>query len=326
MINYYTTLGVNENASDEEISQAYRNLVRINRKDTEKIKTINTAYNVLKKSEKRRDYDAELARERSNSHSHSVSSNRTAHTSASANRSGSSNISHSAKSSRQNNNTSPNNQSRQASAPPLPPPLPNRKSYRTSASEASPKVNSVAAVFVVIFITSILLVFIWLGKSVFFAKENSHSSSDASVKESQETTTYCSNSRYWVKLGGVCYQVELALDSISSQIGLGFRQTMPAEYGMLYFYEYPTMASHATENMLFPIDILFFDNEQRLVNQHHNAPPCHGDYCPLYHSDQPVRYVLELNAGQADRLHLRRGDELVIGPGIFQAIKKFPEK
>ncbi|MNT71360.1 hypothetical protein D3C72_2098380 [compost metagenome] len=46
-------------------------------------------------------------------------------------------------------------------------------------------------------------------------------------------------------------------------------------------------------------------------------PPCSaGDRCPPYPSSGPARYVLELNAGQAEKLGLQDGAEITFGPGI----------
>jgi uncharacterized membrane protein (UPF0127 family) len=71
------------------------------------------------------------------------------------------------------------------------------------------------------------------------------------------------------------------------------------------------------KNTHIPLDILFFDDARRLVTQQRDVPPCSlGDACPPYPSDEPARYVLELNAGEAARLKLEDGAELQFGPGI----------
>ena len=60
-----------------------------------------------------------------------------------------------------------------------------------------------------------------------------------------------------------------------------------------------------------PLDILFFDDQQRLVGLHHDTPPCTGDPCPTYPSHAPARYVLELPAGAAQEIGTRVGDTFI---------------
>jgi hypothetical protein len=71
------------------------------------------------------------------------------------------------------------------------------------------------------------------------------------------------------------------------------------------------------KNTRIPLDILYFDEERKLVSQQRDVPPCSlGDRCRTYPSEGPARYVLELNAGQAARLKLENGTQLKLGPGI----------
>jgi uncharacterized membrane protein (UPF0127 family) len=71
------------------------------------------------------------------------------------------------------------------------------------------------------------------------------------------------------------------------------------------------------KNTRIPLDILYFDNQRKLVTQQRDVPPCSlGDQCPPYPSEAPARYVLELNAGEAARLKLEPGAELQFGPDI----------
>lgn len=121
----------------------------------------------------------------------------------------------------------------------------------------------------------------------------------------------------WVELAGQRYRVELAQDEAARARGLMFRDTMAADHGMLFVHEHSAPQAYWMKNTRIPLDILYFDEQRRLVSQQRDVPPCSaGDACPPYPSKAPARYVLELNAGQAARLNLEDGAELTFGPGI----------
>ena len=123
--------------------------------------------------------------------------------------------------------------------------------------------------------------------------------------------------RHWVELAGTRYQVELATDDASRARGLMFRDQMAEDHGMLFIHDRQELQAYWMKNTRIALDILYFDNARKLVTQQRNVPPCSGgNSCPSYPSDQPARYVLELNAGQAQKLGLQDGAELTFGPGI----------
>lgn len=121
----------------------------------------------------------------------------------------------------------------------------------------------------------------------------------------------------WVELGGQRYAVEIADDDAERVRGLMFRDAMDADRGMLFIHESESPQAYWMKNTRIALDILYFDSARRLVSQQRDVPPCTlGDRCPPYPSDAPARYVLELNAGQAQKLGLEQGAELRFGPGI----------
>lgn len=123
--------------------------------------------------------------------------------------------------------------------------------------------------------------------------------------------------KHWVELQGTRYKVELALDDDSRARGLMFRDSMPADHGMLFIHDRAEMQAYWMKNTKLGLDILYFDDARRLVSQQRDVPPCSaGNGCPPYPSSGPARYVLELNAGQAEKLDLKDGAELTFGPGI----------
>jgi uncharacterized membrane protein (UPF0127 family) len=124
-------------------------------------------------------------------------------------------------------------------------------------------------------------------------------------------------SNTWVELGGQRYQVEIADDDAERARGLMFRDEMAAGHGMLFIHDAEEPQAYWMKNTHIPLDILYFDNARRLVSQQRDVPPCAlGDGCPPYPSNAPARFVLELNAGEAARLKLENGAELIFSPAI----------
>jgi len=121
----------------------------------------------------------------------------------------------------------------------------------------------------------------------------------------------------WVELRGRRFQVEIAADDASRERGLMFRDNMPADQGMLFVFDAERPQAFWMKNTRIALDILYFDAQRRLVSASERTPPCTlGDGCPSYASAGPARFTLELNAGIAHTLGVKRGDELVLGPGI----------
>ena len=124
----------------------------------------------------------------------------------------------------------------------------------------------------------------------------------------------------WVELAGQRYSVEVADDDAERARGLMFRDTLADDRGMLFIHEVQQPLAYWMKNTRIALDILYFDDARRLVSQQRGVPPCSlGDACPSYPSGAPARYVLELNAGQAERLGLQDGAELRFGPGVPKA-------
>lgn len=122
---------------------------------------------------------------------------------------------------------------------------------------------------------------------------------------------------YWVELGGQRYQVEIANNDAARARGLMFREHMDEDRGMLFIHDAEMPLAYWMKNTKIPLDILYFDNQRKLVAQQRNVPPCSaGNACPAYPSNAAARYVLELNAGQAERLKLENGAELRLSPTV----------
>lgn len=108
-------------------------------------------------------------------------------------------------------------------------------------------------------------------------------------------------------LAGHRFSLELATTPAAQEHGLMDRTSMAADHGMLFVFEDSQPRTFWMKNTLIPLDILFFDAHDRLVAIQADAQPCKADPCSLYPSNVPARYVLELNAGTAAKLGLRKG-------------------
>jgi uncharacterized membrane protein (UPF0127 family) len=121
----------------------------------------------------------------------------------------------------------------------------------------------------------------------------------------------------WVELKGQRFIVEVADTQEARNKGLMFRDSLGEDRGMLFIFDQQQPLAMWMKNTRIPLDILYFDQYRRLVSVSAGAPPCSlGDRCPPFRSTAPALYTLELNAGQASRLGVQPGDELVFGPGI----------
>jgi uncharacterized membrane protein (UPF0127 family) len=122
--------------------------------------------------------------------------------------------------------------------------------------------------------------------------------------------TSCMAQEPYVILSGERFTVDLATTPEQQALGMMFRDSMPADRGMLFLFPSERMRSFWMKNTRIPLDILYFDQDLRLVSVAANARPCRTQRCPGYPSEGPAKYVLELNAGKAAELGVKPGDVL----------------
>lgn len=113
-----------------------------------------------------------------------------------------------------------------------------------------------------------------------------------------------------VTIAGHTFQVEIADDPESQQLGLMFRDEMADDHGMVFIFKREQPRSFWMKNTRIPLDILYFDQHRRLVSMHTDVRPCRTERCPGYPSRKPAQYVLEINAGLAKELGITTGAEM----------------
>ncbi len=129
----------------------------------------------------------------------------------------------------------------------------------------------------------------------------------------------------WVELKGRRFTVEVADDDAERARGLMFRDELAADRGMLFIHDFEEPQAYWMKNTRIPLDILYFDHSLKLVSAQKRVPACSaGDRCPPFPSDGPALYVLEINAGLAETLGVKPGDELRLDPTLKKPTAKSP--
>jgi uncharacterized membrane protein (UPF0127 family) len=113
---------------------------------------------------------------------------------------------------------------------------------------------------------------------------------------------------------GKVLQAELMLKDEDRAMGLMFRPSLPQDHGMLFVFERPDFHGIWMKNCKFAIDIVWLDEDKRVVHIAENTPPCKAEPCPVYAPLRKAAYVVEINAGQARREKLALGATLSFGP------------
>lgn len=107
--------------------------------------------------------------------------------------------------------------------------------------------------------------------------------------------------------GTVTFRVQAADTESTRRTGLMFRADMPANEGMIFLFEKQQPLTFWMKNTLIPLDMIFFDQDWKIVSIQKNAQPCKADPCLLYPSEGPAKFVLEINGGLSDKLGIKEG-------------------
>ena len=106
--------------------------------------------------------------------------------------------------------------------------------------------------------------------------------------------------------------VEVADTFKKRSLGLGKRTSLKKGWGMLFIFGKRKPYRFWMKDMHFPLDIIWLDNH-RIVHIIHNAKPVNSrDEPEIMTSPVPVNFVLEIAAGRAAKLRLKKGQRMKI--------------
>lgn len=103
------------------------------------------------------------------------------------------------------------------------------------------------------------------------------------------------------------FTIEIARTVAQRARGLMFRESMPPDAGMLFFYPGEQQIRMWMKNTLIPLDMLFVASDGEILEIAARTEPLSEK---IIASSGAARAVIELNAGTAERLGIRPGDRV----------------
>ncbi len=116
----------------------------------------------------------------------------------------------------------------------------------------------------------------------------------------------------FVSIGGHKVNVEIAETESARQKGLGGRVSLGADEGMLFIFPNQDRHHFWMKDLAFPLDFIWINNG-KVVDIAVNIPAepeIPDDLLKIYSSQEPVNWVLEVNAGWAEWNGIKVGDSV----------------
>lgn len=113
-----------------------------------------------------------------------------------------------------------------------------------------------------------------------------------------------------VLINGVRLNIEVADTAEERNKGLGGRQALASDSGMLFIFPKEDKYKFWMKGVTFPLDIIWI-RKNIIVDIHKNALPTTGQAdkdIPIYSPAEPIDKVLEVNGGFSDINNIKIGD------------------
>ncbi len=120
------------------------------------------------------------------------------------------------------------------------------------------------------------------------------------------------NESYVLKIGDTNVNADVADTPALRQRGLSGRKTLSEDQGMFFVFEQPGIYPFWMNEMNFPIDIIWIDENMNVADITRSATP--SSFPQTFASKSPVPYVLEVQAGFSDRHGIEIWDQVELVP------------
>ena len=123
----------------------------------------------------------------------------------------------------------------------------------------------------------------------------------------QNTDDYRPKMTVGLFLGKMFEDVEVVSTREKMSLGLGGRETLEEDAGMLFVFSEPDFYGIWMKDMLFSIDIIWLDENFKVVHIEENVPP--DSYPEVFSPNEKAKYVFEVVAGTVENSGIFVGQE-----------------
>jgi len=111
-----------------------------------------------------------------------------------------------------------------------------------------------------------------------------------------------------LKINNVDIEIEIAKTPSEKEKGLSGREKLEENSGMLFIFNRPDFYSFWMKDMQFSIDIIWIDENLKIVDISQNLSP--QTFPQNFKPATPSQYVLEVNAGFCRQHQIKVGDKV----------------
>ena len=120
-----------------------------------------------------------------------------------------------------------------------------------------------------------------------------------------------------IKIDDQVLQVQIADTEPRRVRGLMFQEQLPYDEGMIFVFDESGFHSLWMLNMQFPLDMIWFDSDGKVVHIEKNVPPCKSALetvtCTgVNPGENEAQYILEVTAGFVDKFEINEDSILQI--------------
>ena len=157
-----------------------------------------------------------------------------------------------------------------------------------------------------LFFIFIIICFLVVGGWFFVQQKQSQVDTSASVVNNVVQSDFS------LEINNVEIDLEIVATSEEMKKGLSGRIDLAEDQGMLFVFGMSGFHSFWMKGMLFPIDIIWINENKEVVYIKENLQAC-LENCQLFTPDKKSKYVLEVKAGIVDKIDIKIGDEVIFG-------------